>query len=190
MRKWILAIIVLLMAVVLAAFMLNATGVIDLRPMVVQRMETIPALAPYLETYHAGLAVEKEIEDALAALEIEKGELVQSELELAARTEALAAREKQLARQKSEVDHETEQLLKLRQEIEAARAGFLELERLRSIYAEMKGKDAAAIMSQLRPEMIAFILAEMDPEIAGDILTNLEPKLAAEITRMALTNKK
>lgn len=190
MKRWILALLILLVAMVLAAFMLHATGVIDLKPMMAQRIESIPALAPHLRIYQAGLAVEKEIDEMEAKLEREKEELIQKELELNTRAEALLAKEKQLVKSRSEFEQEKEGLSKLKQEIDAARAGFLELDRLRSIYSEMKGKDAATIMSQLRPEMVAFILAEMDPEVAGNILTNLDPKMAAEITRMALSNKK
>ena len=102
----------------------------------------------------------------------------------------MAAREKQLSKSYSELEEAKQELLSLQTEIDMAKTGLLELDRLRSIYGEMKSKDAATIMSQLRPEMIAFILAEMEPEVAGSILSGLDPKLAAEITRMALTNKK
>ncbi len=190
MKKWIFAIMFLLIAVILASFMLQATGVIDLRPAFVQRIEAVPAIAPHLETYRKGLTAEAEIEEARRVIEAEEGNLIQRQLELDNRGQALAAREKQLERREAELRQEEAELLQLKREMEALRAGFLELERLRSIYGEMKGKDAAAIMSELRPEMIAFILAEMDPETAGNILSNLDPKLAAEITRLALTNKK
>ncbi|NMB13221.1 MAG: hypothetical protein GX977_13180 [Firmicutes bacterium] len=190
MKRWVLAVACLIIAIILAAIMLHSTQVIDLKPILVQRIEAMPALAPHLETYRAGQVAETIIEETKAEVEVEKGELIQKQLELDTRAAALATKEKQLARTQSELKQEREELLGLKEEIEAVRAGLLELERLRSIYAEMKGKDAAAIMSQLRPEMIAFLLAEMDPEVAGNILTNLDPKLAAEITRMALTSKK
>ena len=190
MKRWILAILILLMAIVSAAIMLQATGVIDLKPMAIQRMEAMPALALHLQIYRAGLAARQEIEEMEAKIDREKGELIQRELELDTRAEALTAKENELARSRSEFEQEKEELVKLKQEIDAAREGVLELDRLRAIYSEMKGKDAAKIMSQLRPEMVAFLLAEMDPEVAGDILSNLDPKTAAEITRMALTNKK
>jgi flagellar motility protein MotE (MotC chaperone) len=190
MKRWVLAIVFLIIAVFLAAGMLHSTGVIDLEPILMQRIEAIPALAPHLEIYRTGQVAENKIEEFEAEIEVEKGKLIQKQLALDTRAEALAAKENQLAKSLKELEQERKELLNLKEEIEAVRAGLLELERLRSIYSEMKGKDAAAIMGQLRPEMIAFILAEMDPEVAGNILTNLDPKLAAEITRMALTDKK
>lgn len=154
------------------------------------KIETIPAVAPHLETYRAGQSAEAEIAKAEAQIEEERGVLIQRQLELDARAEALAAREKRLAKSYEELEKEKAKLVELQAEIDAAKMGLLELDRLRSIYGEMKSKDAAAIMGQLRPEIIAFLLAEMDPEVASGILANLDPKLAAEITRMALTSKK
>lgn len=170
--------------------MLNATGVVDLRGLAIDKIETMPAVAPHLETYRAGQSVEEEIAKAQAEIEKERGELIQRQLELDTRAEALVAMEKRLAKSYEELEEEKTKLLEIQAEIDAAKMGLLELDRLRSIYGEMKSKDAAAIMSQLRPEVIAFLLAEMDPEVASGILANLDPKLAAEITRMALTSKK
>ncbi|NLY52517.1 MAG: hypothetical protein GX063_06360 [Firmicutes bacterium] len=190
MRKWLLAIMFLIIAAITAVGVLQATGVINLRPFIVKRVESIPALAPHLEIYRAGRDGERRLQEAMAELDAVRDDLIQREMELDARAKALAAEERKLTREKQALEEEKQDLLKLRDEVETVRSKFLELERLRSIYAEMRGRDAAAIMRELRPELIAFILAGMDPETAGDILANLDPKLAAEITRMSLTDKK
>ncbi|NLK09133.1 MAG: hypothetical protein GX316_10635 [Firmicutes bacterium] len=190
MKKWLLVIISFLISVIVAAVMLNATGVINLRSLAIKQIEATPAVAPYLETYRAGRAMETELAKALAEVEIERDEFAQIQLELEARAEALQTREKQLARDFENLENERAKLLELQAEIDTAKMNLLELERIRDIYGEMKSKDAASIMSEMRPEVIAFLLSDMEPETAGGILSNLDPKLAAEITRMALTNKK
>ncbi len=190
MKKWFLAIMLLFIAAMIAVGVLQATGVINLRPFVIRQVESIPALAPHLEIYRAGRDGERRLQEAMAELDAVRDDLIQREMELDARAKALDAEERRLARDKQALDDEKAELLKLREEVETVRSKFMELERLRSTYAEMRGRDAATIMRELRPELLAFILAGMDPEVAGDILANLDPKLAAEITRMSLTDKK
>ncbi|HHV93183.1 MAG TPA: hypothetical protein GXX47_01450 [Firmicutes bacterium] len=190
MKKWFLAILFLVIAAVTSVGVLQTTGVIDLRPLVIKQIESIPALAPHLETYRAGREAEQRLQAAMAELDAVRDELIQKEMELEARAKALAAEQQRLAKERQALDDERQELLKLRDEVELVRSRFLELERMRSIYAEMRARDAAAIMRELRPELVAFILNGMDPEVAGDILANLDPKLAAEITRMSLSDKK
>jgi flagellar motility protein MotE (MotC chaperone) len=189
-KKWLLAISLLIIAAVIAVGVLQATGVVNLRPFVIRRVGAIPALAPHLETYRAGRDAERRLQAAMAEMDAMKDDLIQREMELDARAQALTAEERKLARDRQALDEERQDLLRLREEVETTRSKLLELERMRSIYAEMRGRDAAVIMRELRPELIAFILAGMEPEAAGDILANLDPKLAAEITRMTLTDKK
>ena len=85
----------------------------------------------------------------MAELGAVRDELIQKEMELEARAKALAAEQQRLAKEQQALDDERQELLKLRDEVELVRSRFLELERMRSIYAEMRARDAAAIMREL-----------------------------------------
>ena len=74
----------------------------------------------------------------MAELDAVRDDLIQREMELDARAKALAAEERKLTREKQALEEEKQDLLKLRDEVETVRSKFLELERLRSIYAEMR----------------------------------------------------
>ena len=125
MKKWFLVIAVLFASVIIAAFMLNATGVLDLKALAIQQIETAPAMAPHVETYRMGQAVEEEMARLQAELEIERDELAQLRLELDNRAKALSAQEKKFAKSVEEMDSEKESLVALRDEVNAAKMGLL-----------------------------------------------------------------
>ena len=75
MVKWLTAIYTLIISVLLALVILTVTGVIHPQTALIEYAQSIPAFAPYIETYYIGADWEKWHSQRQAELEAEKQEL-------------------------------------------------------------------------------------------------------------------
>lgn len=115
------------------------------------------------------------------------GALQEREARLAEREAAFAARMQALAITEAEV---AEQLMALEAAEEALRATIAladaaaetDLGRLTTVYENMKPKDAAALFEEMSPDFAAGFLGMMRPEPAALIMTQLTPQTAHSIS--------
>ena len=116
--------------------------------------------------------------------------------QLAARREALEAREEQLATREAvieaaelrlnarieEYQRQRVALAALREEQDAAQAE--ELAGLVSAYEKMKAKDAAVIFNALEPDILVPVAAGMRTQALAGVLAKMQPEKARELTRL------
>ncbi len=139
----------------------------------------------------AALAVGAEDEIAAAPLVCVAGDTPAALMEaLRAREERVAAREAQIADRMQALqlaESEIREQLDALAEAEASLGALLtvassaaetDLDRLTTVYENMKPQDAAALFAQMEPAFSAGFMGRMDPTAAAAIMTNLEPERA------------
>jgi len=128
-----------------------------------QFCETDPDLAEVLKTV---LAREAELGLQEAAFSERKKSLEISDREVRANLKALQDAEQKLAATMALADTAAES----------------DIERLTSVYENMKPKDAATLFEQMAPEFAAGFLGRMRPEAAAQVMAGLSPKIAYSIS--------
>jgi len=102
-------------------------------------------------------------------LENRRQTINQSKIDILAKIDELTVIEQRLASTLSLADSAAEQ----------------DLERLVSIYENMKAKDAAELFSEMTPDFAAGFLSMISPEIAAAIMAELEPNIGHSISVIA-----
>ncbi len=175
MGKWTLAIIFLIIAIVTAVVVFSVTGVIDAHALALKIARSISWLAPYVETYERGQAVEAWQTEQFGYLENIRIDLDQRELALMARERELEQREQLLERRQAELEAERENLAR-------ERASRVNVEHLAEIYTEMDPVEAARILRQMETSKVIDILSLMDARSAALILESMPTDQAASLS--------
>jgi len=120
---------------------------------------------------------------AMAMLEA----LKKREERLAAREAALADRAQALALAEEQIDKRLADLVAAEEALAATisvadKAAEEDIQRLTSVYENMKPKEAAALFEEMAPEFAAGFLARMRPDAAGAVMAGLDPKTAYTIS--------
>ncbi|NMB01727.1 MAG: hypothetical protein GX971_09505 [Firmicutes bacterium] len=183
MGKWVLAVTLLLVAVVVAFSIFVVTGVID-GPALFWRLGTnISWMKPHLETYAHG-------QDAEAFVARYEDELQQ-------RTEALKTREAELVELSNQLDQRMVQLdrreaeLKtLTDKLQAEQDQRRSVRNLAEIYTEMIAADAARILAGMDQGLVLDVLLYMDKQDAANIMKELPTNLAVSVAeKMGLASQ-
>ncbi len=168
MVKWLTAIYTLIISVLLALVILTVTGVIHPQAALIEYAQSIPAFAPYIETYYIGADWEKWHRQRQAELEAEKQELEHLKERLELKQRELEEFSATLARQE--------------QTLAAARERQLNAANLAQLYTQMRPEEAVEILQLMDQALVLDILTAMDHETAALILAALSPELAAQLS--------
>ncbi|MGE4552971.1 MAG: MotE family protein [Desulfovibrionaceae bacterium] len=111
---------------------------------------------------------------------------------LKAREEQLAAKERSLKALEASLDDKLAEMQKLQKELNSMleQAQAIKDEKVKhlvDVYANMKAKQAAAVLETLEPDLAVKILSGMKGRQAGEVLSFVEPVKAAKLSEM-LTN--
>lgn len=112
----------------------------------------------------------------LAALQAREAQVTEREMQLQDRMQALELAESEIAEKLAELVA-AEQALSATIS-QAERAAATDLDRLTSVYENMKPREAAALFAEMPPEFAAGFLGMMRPDAAAAIMTQLPPETA------------
>jgi len=118
----------------------------------------------------------------LAVLDEREVRVAQRESDLDARVQALSVAESQVARNLTALE-EAEARLSATM-ARASTAAEEDLERLTSVYENMKPKQAAPVFAAMDPEFAAGFLGRMRPDVSAAIMAGLEPEVAYAISAL------
>lgn len=118
--------------------------------------------------------------DLLAVLLAREAELVAAEEAMAARSAQLRAAEEALARQMASLEAAEAQLAATLRMTESAAEE--DLQRLTSVFENMKGAQAAELFAQMDTEFAAGFISRLRPDFAGEIMAGLDPVAAYAIS--------
>ncbi len=157
----------------------------------VQKQPAVLAVPEALAQDKAKEAPKDAAKDAAPAEQPPKGVTPEDWKVLKEREEALAAKERSLQGLERSLDDKLTELKTLEKKLKAmiAEADVLKDEKVRhlvDVYANMKAKQAAAVLETLEDPLAVKILAGMKGRTAGEILSNVKADRAAKLTE-ALT---
>ncbi len=118
----------------------------------------------------------------LAALDEREARVTKRETELEARMQALAVAEVQIQRNMTALQEAETRLSSTM--AHASTAAEEDLDRLTTVYENMKPKQAAPVFAAMAPEFAAGFLGRMRPDVAAAILAGLEPEAAYAISAL------
>ena len=120
------------------------------------------------------------VREALAAIIEREARMAEREERLDIRLQALALAEAEIA---ADLERLAQAEATLRETLTIAdTAAASDLDRLTSVYENMKPVEASALFEQMAPEFAAGFLGRMRPDAAAAIMAGLEPELAYAIS--------
>lgn len=133
-------------------------------------------------TEDAACTTADDIALVLAALDDREARVAARESELQDREQALAVAETQIQRNMVALEAAESRLAATM--ARASTAAEEDLERLTSVYENMKPKDAAPVFAAMDPKFAAGFLGRMRPDVAAAILAGLAPESAYAISAL------
>ena len=124
----------------------------------------------------------EDIATVLAALDDRESRVAARESQLADRLQALAVAETQIQRNMAALEAAESRLSSTM--ARASTAAEEDLDRLTSVYENMKPKDAAPVFAAMDPKFAAGFLGRMRPDVAAAILAGLAPETAYAISAL------
>jgi len=121
-----------------------------------------------------------EISGLIKAIQEREIQVAKREKQLEIRLRALTVADDEIEKRIIKLT-ETEETLRTTLSL-ADKASEKDIERLVSVYENMKSKDAAALFEQMEPSFSAGFLGSMRPDIAAEILAGLSPQIAYSIS--------
>lgn len=176
MGRWILVLVSLLVAILVAFGIFIGTGVIDGPALFWRLGPKVSWLEPHLETYSRGQAGEVWIEKKQAELEEQLIDLQQFEDELRLKNE-------ELDRRTLDLDRREKRLLEAKSAFETAEEHFYNITTLAELYIEMPVDEAARILTNVDHTLLLDILLRMDRRDAANIITKLPTDLAVTLSK-------
>ena len=119
-------------------------------------------------------------EALLAAIREREAQLAAEEARLADRRQTLNVAEEKLAEQLAAFEKAQENLTKTL--ALADEAAERDIQRMTTIYENMKPDDAARIFDRMEVSFAAGLLSRMQPDIAAEVMTEMEPDSAYAVT--------
>ncbi|ROU03238.1 MotE family protein [Histidinibacterium lentulum] len=132
------------------------------------------------ETPESDCLPREEISAILVALDDRERRVADRELALADRMQALRVAEAQAVARIGELEQAEADLAATIAQVESA--AETDLDRLVTVYENMRPADASALFATMSPEFAAGFIGRMRPEAAADILTGLDPANAYSIS--------
>ena len=107
--------------------------------------------------------------------------------ELEKKERRLAQLEEELQKQKEEIERQLKEMQEMRQNISTkldrkVAADQASIDKLVGVYANMKPKNAALVLSKLDEELAVKVLGQMKKQSAAEILNHVEPKKAQDLS--------
>ncbi len=174
MLKWLLSVLALITALVVAVAIFGAAGLIDVESMALSAAKGFGPTAAFAKTYELGKRQSVSLSQARAEIAGERKAVAEERGKLQNERRALEAERQSLQAEKGVNDRE-------RRALEAAQAKAAGAERLSALYASMKPDGAAKVLGTLADTQVAAILRSMSDKQAVLILGFFEPGRAARI---------
>lgn len=121
-----------------------------------------------------------EVEPLLAALQARETRVAEREVAIDDRLHALSVAEAELSERLAELEAAETSLTAALALSETANNN--DIDRLTSVYENMKPADAAGLFEQMAPDFASGFLVRMQPEAAAAIFAGLEPQTAYSIS--------
>lgn len=174
--KWVLVILSLLLAILVAFGIFVGTGVIDGSALLWKLGPKISWLEPHLETYSQGQAGELWFAQKEEEYEAQLNELKQFEEDLAQKNKALDQRALDLDRREN-------RLLEAQTKFETEEEHLFNINTLAELYTEMSVDEASRILTDIDQTLLLNILLRMDKRDAANILAKLPTDLAVTLSK-------
>ena len=175
MRKWVLVILLLLVAISVAFGIFAFTGVIDGSALFWNLGMKIGWIEPHLNVYAVGQDAEGWIAVKQEELQLEVMDLEVREAKLRTGLQQLEQRAAQLDGREASINEEFARLQQAQQE-------HRNIQTLASLYTEMTAVDSAQILAKLDQKLILDVLLCMDLQDAASILIELPTNLAVALS--------
>ncbi len=176
MGRWVLVILLLIVALILAFTILAATGVIDAAALFWKLGLKIAWLEPHLETYSRGQDSEEWIARREEQLSTEQIKLGDRELELEALNKELQQQVQALERREADLEKREAEFLEQQEHRRSVQT-------LAELYSEMSAADAAKILGRLDQPLLLEVLLSMEMQDAANILIQLPTDLAVSLSK-------
>ncbi|MEH6644370.1 MotE family protein [Sulfitobacter sp.] len=128
----------------------------------------------------AATANRAELSGLIAALSEREVQVLEREKKIEMRMRALSVADAEIEK-RIEALTQTEAALRATLSL-ADEASEKDIQRLTSVYENMKPKDAAILFEQMEPSFAAGFLGRMRPDVAADIMSGLSPQVAYSIS--------
>ncbi len=173
------------MTLVVVCFLGSAgLRLLESAPAIAQEIETLAAFRPAAGTITSGPAGDQVDADALLReIRDREAQLDAEAKQLADRAQALSVAEKKLQEQLAAFEQAQRNLEATLSQ--ADKAAERDIDRMKTVYENMKAADAAKIFEEMETSFAAGILARMRPELAASGMAAMDPHSADAVT---LTN--
>ena len=175
MRKWVLVILLLLVAIVVAFSIFAVTGVIDAPALFWNLGMKIGWIEPHLKIYAIGQDSESWIAAQQEQMQLKEGELSE-------RAAELETYEKQLQQRAQELDDREATIATASARLQSDQDQRKNVQTLAALYKEMTPAESARILEKLDQELILDVLLSMDLQDAASILMELPTNLAVALS--------
>ena len=175
MRKWVLVIILLLVAISVAFSIFAFTGVVDGPALFWDLGMKVGWIEPHLKVYAVG-------QDAESWVEVQQEELQRQITELEAREARLRTNQQQLDQRAEQLDAREATINEASAQLQREQEQHRNVQTLASLYTEMTAAEAAQILEKLDQQIILDVLLTMDMQDAASILVELPTNLAVAIS--------
>lgn len=176
MGKWVLVILSLLLAIVVAFGIFVGTGVIDGPALLWKLGPKISWLEPHLETYSQGQAGEIWFSEKEEEIEVHLNELEQYE-------EKLNQKNKELDQRALDLDRRENRLFEAQNKFKTDEEHLFNINTLAELYTEMPVDEASRILAEIDQTLLLDILLRMDKRDAANILAKLPTDLAVALSK-------
>lgn len=168
MFRWVLAVILLILSLVVASVILTITGVIHPQDKLIDFATSIPWLAPHIEIYQIGLESQQWSDKEQAKIDSAWIEINQKEQELARQEQTLRDLDDRLTRQEQAL---TDKMNK-NQSVAS----------LAALYGKMRPEEVVDILVLMDKNLVLETILAMDGETAAAVFASLPSDLAAELS--------
>ncbi|HBN97201.1 MAG TPA: hypothetical protein DDZ66_12960 [Firmicutes bacterium] len=175
MRKWVLVIILLLVAMSVAFGIFAFTGVIDGPALFWDLGMKVGWIEPHLKVYAVG-------QDAESWVAVQQEELQRQMAELDAREAKLRTDQQQLDQRAVQLDAREASINEAFARLQREQEQHRNIQTLASLYTEMTAADAAQILEKLDQKLVLDVLLSMDMQDAASILVELPTNLAVALS--------
>jgi len=179
-RKWILVIVLLIIAIIAAFSIFAVTGVIDAPALFWDVGMKIGWIEPHLKLYAIGQDAEQWISAQVDELQQKMAALEEQEAALQGEKAQLDQRKQQLDAREASIDQAAEKLAAEQEQLRSVQT-------LAALYTEMGPEEAAPILAKLEQKLILDVLLSMDMADAALVLTELPTDLAVALSKQLAT---
>lgn len=184
MRRFLLAVLSLLLAVGVAMAIFDVAGLIDAKKILVQAIIHAPGIGPYLNTYRLGQKASAAFKAREAEIAAQMAELEAARAQLAAERQKLEEEKAALEAERASLERSRQLLAQQQQELNRTADAAATRARQAKLYAEMPAKDAAKILQTMSDPEVAAILVLLPDKRIAELMPYFEPERAGRILQL------